>query len=90
MLVGLGMVVSDIVMVRLRRPVVSCEWLVVSWCGVGWEVDGVEGFDAAEADGGVFFFLAYVGDVAPATVAFWVLGMLGCEIREIIRIIMGD
>jgi hypothetical protein len=37
--------------------------------GVGWEVDGVEGFGAAEADGGVFFFFAYVGDVAPTAVA---------------------
>lgn len=38
--------------------------------GVGCEIDGVEGFGAAEADGWVFFLLAYVGDVTPATVAF--------------------
>jgi hypothetical protein len=38
--------------------------------GVGWEVDGVEGFGAAEADGGVCGILAYVGDVSPAAVAF--------------------
>ena len=37
---------------------------------VGWEVDCVKGFGAAEADGGVFFLFAYVGDVAPAAVAF--------------------
>ena len=36
---------------------------------VGWEVDGVEGFGAAEADGGIFFLLAYVGDVTPAAFA---------------------
>src|ERR1017187_10120009 len=43
------------------------------WRGVGWEVDGVEGLGAAEADGGVIFFFAYIGDVAPAAFAFGIV-----------------
>ncbi len=43
-------------------------------CGVGGEVYGVEGFYAAQADGGVAFILADVRGIAPAAVAFGALG----------------
>ena len=46
------------------------------WLCVGWEVDGVEGFGAAEADCGVVCVVAYVGDVAPAAVALGLLRAL--------------
>ena len=51
----------------------SFSWAVAWRCGVGGEVDGVEGFYAAEADGGVGGILAYVGDMAPAAVALGAL-----------------
>ena len=50
---------------------------------VGWEVDGVEGFGATVADGGVFCLLAYVGDVTPAALTFGLQGFLWVTIGKV-------
>ena len=52
--------------------------------GVGGEADGVEGFYAAEADGGVGGVLAYVGHVAPAAVALGGGGTLDLQTGKLV------
>ena len=51
------------------------------WCVVGREVDGFEGVGAAQADGGVVCFVAYVGGEAPAAFALAACGRLGLDVE---------
>ena len=51
------------------------------WCGVGREVDGLEGVGAAEADGGVAGVVAYVFGEAPAAFALAACGGFGLNVE---------
>ena len=62
-----------------------------AWCIVGWELDGLEGVGAAEADGGVVCFFAYIFGEAPAALALSAFGGFSLDVKgALFDVALGD